>query len=41
MTEKELKRLSRIDLLEMLLEQSAEVQSLREALEQGKRKASK
>lgn len=32
MTEKELKKLSRADLLEMLIEQSVEVQSLRERL---------
>lgn len=33
MTEKELRRLSRMDLLEMLLEQSKEVEQLRAELE--------
>lgn len=36
MTEKELKKLSRVDLLEMLLEQSRENERLREELEQVK-----
>lgn len=38
MTEKELRRLSRTDLLEMLLEQSKEVQRLQQELEETKRK---
>ena len=38
MTEKELRRLSRTDLLEMLLEQSKEVQRLQQELEETKQK---
>ena len=38
MTEKELRRLSRTDLLEMLLEQSKEVQRLQQELEKTKQK---
>ena len=38
MTEKELRRLNRTDLLEMLLEQSKEVQRLQQELEETKQK---